>query len=98
MGQRMRVSTWFRPYNPNNITPAPFTGEEVSRFLVKKKNMEGSSDRHFSQLTQLGFNAYAIDLINYPEGMEFFLKVDVRIHRLVSSNSPYGSLSSYLFL
>lgn len=37
------------------------------------------------KLTELGFQAYAMDLINFPEGMEVYLTMEIRLHRLVSS-------------
>ena len=36
-----------------------------------------------SQMANLRFDGYAIDYVDYPAGMEWFLKRDINLHRTV---------------
>lgn len=49
------------------------------------------------QMQQLGFQGYALDFVECPEGLKWFLQRDLQLHRTVSlltlSSSFYGHLT-----
>ncbi|KAF9528049.1 P-loop containing nucleoside triphosphate hydrolase protein [Crepidotus variabilis] len=60
LGRKARITTWFRPYDPQTIVPPPMSQEELE--LLK-------------------FNGYAIDYVDCPDAMKYFLRKELNLHR-----------------
>jgi structural maintenance of chromosomes protein 5 len=77
------VTTWFRAYQDNLLIPPPMSPEEVRQklchFLLPALTF------FVSQMANLRFDGYAIEYVDYPTGMEWFLKRDINLHRTVKS-------------
>ncbi|KAF8637018.1 hypothetical protein AX17_003102 [Amanita inopinata Kibby_2008] len=66
-GRKVRVTTWFRPYQEQSLVPPPMSKEE---------------------LHALGFDGYALDYVDCPQGMHWFLKRELNLHRTAIALRP----------
>jgi len=78
LGRKVRVMTWFRPTQFESLVPPPMSPEEVS-LITQSRNLVFIA----FQMQQYGFDGYALDYIDCPEGIKYFLMKDLNLHRTV---------------
>jgi structural maintenance of chromosomes protein 5 len=77
LGRKIRINNWYRA--PVDIGRPPFSPEEVCIGYFLGCNI----DLHISQMRELGFDGCALDFIQCPEGLKYFLQLELQLHRTV---------------
>ena len=81
LGRKARITTWFRPYIYQELIPPPLSPEEVRSsddFILWYHKF------NIYQMQQQHFDGYALDYVECPDALKFFLMKDLNLHRVVS--------------
>jgi len=81
LGRKARITTWFRARQDDMLIPPPMSREGVCLVLTRFHGILELITMF--QLAELHFDGYALDYIDYPEGLQWFLKRELNLHRTV---------------
>ena len=87
LGRKARVATWFRPHD-GSLPPPPMDPNEVKSdqsSLLSCLVLTSPLALLTVQLAQLGFDGYAIEYVDCPQGMYWYLQRELNLHRTVCS-------------